>query len=61
MNNTDQITINSKETEKVSQIRYLSFNIDKILHFNDHIDKMCQKIGKKIGKKLVTFNESDQK
>ena len=45
MNNTDQFTINSKEIETVPRIKCLGFNIDKSLNFNDHIDKMCKKIG----------------
>ena len=33
--------------EKVNSIKYLDFTIDKELKFNDHMEFICKKIGKK--------------
>lgn len=40
--------INNQIIEKVNQIKYLGFIIDKNLKFKNHIDYICKKIGKKI-------------
>ena len=41
--------INGKIIEKLSNIKYLGFIIDKKLKFNDHSDYNCKKIAKKVG------------
>ena len=48
--NTDlDFEINNKIIEKVESIKYLGFQIDKNMNFNEHIELICKKIGKKIG------------
>lgn len=39
--------INNRVIEKVDQIKYLGFIIDKELKFKTHIDYICKKVGKK--------------
>lgn len=46
---TEIFRINNQIIEKVDQIKYLGFIIDKDLKFKTHIDYICKKIGKKIG------------
>lgn len=41
--------INNETIEKVKQIKYLGFVIDKELKFKQHVEYICKKIGKKIG------------
>lgn len=51
MNMTSDINfeINDQIIEKVTEIKYLGFIIDKNLKFKEHVEYMCKKIGKKIG------------
>lgn len=51
INMTSEINIdlNGETIEKVDHIKYLGFIIDKKLNFNEHIEYICKKIGKKIG------------
>lgn len=49
MNSESTFNINGKLIEKVSNIKYLGFIIDSEMKFNDHVEYMCKKIGKKIG------------
>lgn len=41
--------INNEGIEKVNNMKYLGFIIDKEMKFKDHIDYICKKISKKIG------------
>lgn len=49
MTSNDIFKINNEIIEKVENIKYLGFVIDKNLKLRDHIDYVCKKIGKKIG------------
>ena len=49
MDNNIIFKINNVIIEKVNSIKYLGFIIDKELKFNDHMEFICKKIGKKIG------------
>lgn len=49
MNNSEDFKINDEIIEKVDNIKYLGFIIDKDLKLKNHIDYICRKIGKKIG------------
>lgn len=49
MNNESVFKINNEVIEKVNEIKYLGFIIDKQLKFKEHMEYICKKIGKKIG------------
>ena len=49
MDNNIIFKINNVIIEKVNSIKYLGCIIDKGLKFNDHMEFICEKIGKKIG------------
>lgn len=49
LNNDTCIEINGRTIENVRSIKYLGMIIDKELNFNEHVDYICKKIGKKIG------------
>lgn len=53
MTGDENFEINGNTIEKVPHIKYLGFIIDNKIKFNEHIDYIC----KKIGKKSVFLNE----
>ena len=48
MDNNIIFKINNVIIEKVNSIKYLGFIIDKELKFNDHMEFICKRIGKKL-------------
>lgn len=49
MNTNRTFQINNVMIEKVNNIKYLGFLIDKGLNFKEHVEYICKKIGRKIG------------
>ena len=47
LNSETCIEINGRTIENVGSIKYLGMIIDKDLNFNEHVDYICKKIGKK--------------
>ena len=58
-NSEINIEINGKLIENVKIIKYLGVIIDKNLNFNEHIEYVCKKIGKKIGFIKTLRNKMD--
>ena len=49
MHTSSSFWINNVVIEKVNNIKYLGFIIDRELKLREHLEYICRKIGKKIG------------